>query len=105
MLQINFIRENTELVKQKLAKKHVKNIDDIDNLIRLDEEKRSVQQVAESNQAEANQLAKKIGELMKSGQKEEAEKLKVRTAEIKESSKTIEENLKKLEEDIFVFLV
>jgi phosphate starvation-inducible protein PhoH len=29
MLQINFIRENTELVKQKLAKKHVKNIDDI----------------------------------------------------------------------------
>jgi seryl-tRNA synthetase len=105
MLQINFIRENTELVKQKLAKKHVKNIDDIDNLIRLDEEKRSVQQVAESNQAEANQLAKKIGELMKSGQKEEAEKLKVRTAEIKESSKTIEENLKKLEDDIYNILV
>jgi seryl-tRNA synthetase len=105
MLQINFIRENAEIVKAGLAKKHFKNIIAVDELLQLDEEKRKAQVATESNAAEANQLAKKIGELMKAGNKEEAENIKARTSEIKENSKQLEERLKQLEEEIFNILV
>ena len=105
MLQINFIRENAEVVKAGLAKKHFKNISAVDELLQLDEEKRKAQVATESNAAEANQLAKKIGELMKAGNKEEAEVIKARTSEIKENSKQLEERLKQLEEEIFNILV
>ena len=61
MLQINFIRENAEIVKAGLAKKHFKNINVVDELLKLDEEKRKAQVETENNAAESNQLAKKIG--------------------------------------------
>ena len=105
MLQLNYIRENLDLVKAKLAKKHVKNIADLDVMLKLDDEKKKVKLQVETNQAEANQIAKKIGELMKSGQKEEAEKIKVRSNELKELAKEQEALLKKLEDDIYHILV
>ena len=105
MLQLNYIRENLEEVKNKLAKKHVKNIADIDEILKLDDEKKKLKLQVENNQAEANQIAKKIGELMKSGQKEEAETIKVRSNELKEAAKEQEALLKKLEDDIYNILV
>lgn len=105
MLQIQTIRENLEDVKRKLAKKLVKNLDDLDELLRLDDEKRQLKVSVENNQAEANQLAKKIGELMKAGQKEEAEQLKLRSTELKELARQGEEELKSLEEKSFQILV
>ena len=105
MLQLNYIRENLDLVKAKLTKKHVKNIADLDVMLKLDDEKKKVKLQVETNQAEANQIAKKIGELMKSGQKEEAEKIKVRSNELKELAKEQEALLKKLEDDIYHILV
>jgi seryl-tRNA synthetase len=51
----------------------------------------------ESNQAEANAIAKKIGELMKSGDKAGAETLKAQTAQLKEAGKGLEESYKQLE--------
>lgn len=105
MLQLNYIRENLDLVKAKLTKKHVKNMADLDEMLKLDDEKKKVKLQVETNQAEANQIAKKIGELMKSGQKEEAEKIKVRSNELKELAKEQEALLKKLEDDIYHILV
>jgi seryl-tRNA synthetase len=105
MLQLNYIRENLEEVKNKLAKKHVKNIADIDEMLKLDDEKKKLKLQVENNQAEANQIAKKIGELMKTGQKEEAETIKVRSNELKEAAKDQETLLKKLEDDIYNILV
>ncbi len=105
MLQLNYIRENLDEVKNKLAKKHVKNIADIDEMLKLDDEKKKLKLQVENNQAEANQIAKKIGELMKSGQKEEAETIKVRSNELKEAAKEQEALLKKLEDDIYNILV
>ncbi len=105
MLQLNYIRENLDEVKSKLAKKHVKNIADIDEMLKLDDEKKKLKLQVENNQAEANLLAKKIGELMKSGQKDEAESIKVRSNELKESAKDQEVLLKKLEDDIYNILV
>jgi len=106
MLQINYIRENAADVKKRLAKKHFKNADQtIDLLLQLDEQKRAAQLQVEKNLAEGNSLAKQIGELMKSGKKDEAESIKSRTVELKESSKSLDENLKKLEDELFNILV
>ncbi len=105
MLQINYIRENPEIVKAGLAKKQFKNIAAVDELLRLDEDKRKAQVETENNAAESNQLAKKIGELMKAGNKAEAEQIKQRTTELKEKAKQLEERLKQLEEEIFNVLV
>jgi seryl-tRNA synthetase len=105
MLQINHIRENIDEVKRKLAKKQVKNLADLDTAIQLDDERRSLKLALENNLAEANGIAKKMGELMKNGAKEEAEKQKLRSAEIKEQSKAQEEQLKLLEDKIFHLLV
>jgi seryl-tRNA synthetase len=105
MLQINLIRENIDEVKRRLAKKQVKNLADLDTIIHLDEERKKLKLALENNLAEANGIAKKMGDLMKSGAKEEAEKQKARAAEIKEESKAQEEQLKQLEDKIFQLLV
>jgi len=100
MLQIAFIRDNAELVKAGLAKKHFKQIENVDLILKLDEEKRRAQSELEKNLAESNSLAKKIGELMKSGQKDESENVKAKTAAIKDSIKGLEETSGKLDEEI-----
>jgi seryl-tRNA synthetase len=66
-------------------------------VLKLDEEGRKAKALMESNQAEANAIAKKIGELMKSGDKAGAETLKAQTAQLKEAGKGLEESYKQLE--------
>lgn len=91
MLTIKQIKENTEEVVRRLAKKGFDAKAIIDEVLTLDNERRQSQQSLDSALAEQNALAKEIGGLMKSGQKEEAELKRQRVAELKASSKTIEE--------------
>ncbi len=105
MLQIQTLRENLDEVKRKLAKKQVKHLSDLDTILHLDDKRKQLKVALESNLAEANGIAKKMGELMKTGAREEAEKLKSRSGEIKEQSKGQEEQLKALDENIYQLLV
>ena len=105
MLQINYIRENTADVKKRIAKKNPKHAEAIDEVLKLDEETRNAKRDLENNLAEANQLAKKIGDLMKGGQKDEADKIKARTTELKELNKTLEEKQKQTEQQLFDLLI
>lgn len=106
MLQINFVRENKEEVLKRLAVKNFKDADAIiTKAISLDAERRQIQKDSDDVKAEANSLAKQIGELMKSGKKEEAETIKVRTAELKQKEKTFDDALKAKEEEIHTLLV
>ncbi len=105
MLQLQVIRENAAEVKKRLSKRNPKFADTVDEVLKLDEENRKIKQELEANLAEANQLAKKIGELMKAGNKAEAEGIKVQTTSLKEQSKTLEEKLKASEELLFNTLV
>ncbi len=105
MLQINYIRENTLAVKNGLRKKHFADLSLVDSILKLDEEKRIHQASLETAQAESNLLAKQIGELMKSGKKEEAENLKVNSTKIKDTIKSLEEKVKQLDGVIFNQLV
>jgi seryl-tRNA synthetase len=106
MLQLSYIRENKEDVLKRLAIKNFKDAEIIINsIIELDNNRKSAQRLADDVKAEANGLAKQIGELMKSGKKDEAEILKAKTAELKGKEKEFDETLKNIEQDIHKILV
>lgn len=85
MLNLKFIQENKETVIERLAVKNFDARESVEKIIYLDEQRRKIQQESESKQAEMNRVAKEIGALMKNGQKEEAEKARRETAELKET--------------------
>lgn len=106
MLQLNYIRDNKDEVLKRLAIKNFKDAETIINkVIELDNERRNTQKDGDAIKAEANAIAKQIGELMKGGKKEEAEKQKAKTADLKLREKNLDEALKSIEEDIQKLLV
>jgi seryl-tRNA synthetase len=97
MLQY-IIQENKEDVLKRLAIKNFKDAESIINsVIELDNNRKAAQRQADDTKAEANTLAKQIGELMKSGKKDEAETLKAKTADLKSKEKEFDETLKNIE--------
>ncbi len=106
MLQLAYIRENKEDVLKRLAIKNVKEAEaTITTILQLDEKRKAAQQQADAIKAEANGLAKQIGELMKSGKKDEAETLKVKTVALKAEEKNIDETHSNIEKEIQSVLV
>lgn len=97
MLTLQYLREQTAEAKARINKKHPKHVETIDLVLSLDEEARKAKAAMEANQAEGNAIAKKIGELMKAGDKSGAETLKAQTSQLKEAGKTLEESFKQLE--------
>ncbi len=93
MLQIAFIRENQEKVVTALAKKHMDAKAIVEEIVQLDENRRSTQVELDNTLAESNKLSKDIGEMMKNGEKAKAEILKQKTVALKEKSKDLSEKL------------
>ncbi|WP_456423936.1 serine--tRNA ligase [Lutibacter sp.] len=94
MLQVAFIRENKEIVLKSLAKRNLKNAEELVNKTMLaDEERRTIQTELDAVLAESNKLSKDIGLLFKSGERQKAEILKQKTILLKEKSKELTENL------------
>ncbi len=85
MLNLKFIQENKETVIERLAVKNVDAREIVEKIIALDKQRKSLQQETETRQAKMNSIAKQIGQLMHSGQKEEAEKKRQETTELKTS--------------------
>lgn len=104
MLDIKFVRENTDIVKENIKKKFQDHkIPMVDEVIKLDEEARKVQQEADSLRADRNKLSKQIGALMGQGKKEEAEEVKkqvglnsARLAELEEKETELQAKVKKI---------
>ena len=100
MLRINRIRENKLEIIEQL---NVRNTDFsglIHEIIDLDEIRRSSQHSLDQELSELNQFSKKIGELFKSGNKEEANELKLKTGQLKESIKTLKDQLSSSEKKL-----
>ena len=93
MLQVAFIRENKELVINRLAKRNIDATEMINNVITFDEERRSLQTELDNTLAESNSLSKEIGNLFKSGEVQKANVLKEKTSQLKETSKELSEAL------------
>ncbi len=100
MIQLAYIRENKDDVIARLAVKNIDAKETIDDIIRLDADKRKHQTELETLLAEQNTLAKQIGEMMKSGKKAEAEDLRNRSTAIKEMAKGLEEKQVDLEKQV-----
>ena len=104
MLDMKFVRENPELVKENIKKKFQDHkIPMVDEVIALDEESRAVKQEADNLRASRNSLSKQIGALMAQGKKEEAEEIKkqvsanaARLAELEEKEAELEAKVKKI---------
>ncbi|HUH26151.1 MAG TPA: hypothetical protein VLY87_05955, partial [Flavobacterium sp.] len=84
MLQIAYIRENQEKVVKALAKRNLDAAEMLQKVIDLDEQRRSTQVELDNLLAESNKLSKEIGDLMRNGEKQQAETLKEQTAQSKE---------------------
>jgi len=95
MLQVPFIRENKDLVINRLAKKNIDATSMINDVIALDEDRRRIQTELDNTLAESNSLSKEIGNLYKSGEAQKANLLKEKTSQLKESSKELTETLNK----------
>lgn len=67
MLQVNFIRQQADFVKERLAVKHFSQLNLVDELIALDEKRRKLQFERDELQSKVNAASKEIGNLMKSG--------------------------------------
>ncbi len=105
MLQLNFLRENKQNVIESLK---VKNFDAsiiVDQLIALDDNRKSTQQQSDELLARANSIAKEIGMLFKSGKGAEANVLKEESSQIKEKTKSLQTTLSDIESDIWKLLV
>ncbi|MEQ8324829.1 MAG: serine--tRNA ligase [Vicingaceae bacterium] len=100
MIPIQQIRENTELVIKSLAKRNVDYSSEIKGVLELDLTRKKVQQQVDELLSELNGLSKEIGELFKSGKKDEAEIKKQRTIEIKDKTKALTDKQKELEDQI-----
>jgi seryl-tRNA synthetase len=101
MLQVGYIRENLEKVVAGLEKKKIKNAREIiGNVIEFDQRRRNIQLELDNNLNEANQISKKIGIFYKEGKKDEAEKLKVKTADLKDKSKLLGDKLSHTEQEL-----
>ena len=103
MLDIKFVRDNPEVVKQNIKNKFQDHkLPLVDEVIELDEKNRKIKQEVEALRAEKNSLSKLIGGLMKEGKKDEAEEVKAKVAagnaridELTDEEKTTEEEIKK----------
>ena len=101
MLTLKLISEETDRVIKGLEKKHFNGAREaIDKVLEYDKIRRDAQQKSDATKQQANQLAKKIGQLMKAGDKEAAEQAKNEVANLKAECKAIEEIMEKAQNDL-----
>ena len=98
MLDLNFIRENADLVKGKLVDLNIEA--PIDEILQLDEQRRDVLKDVEALRQERNTGSKAIGQLMREGKKAEAEAQKARMSQIGDQIKDLDETLRQIETDL-----
>ncbi len=97
MLEIAVLRAAPATIKEKLTKKHFAELHLVDEILALDEQRRSIQKETDDLLAAQNVAAKNIGALMQKGEKEAAEAEKAKVATLKEQSKQKEEALAAVE--------
>jgi seryl-tRNA synthetase len=105
MLQVNYIRENKEEVLNRLSVKNFNDTALVNEIIALDDSRKSTQAQADELLAKANTAAKQIGELMRNGKKEEAEAIKTEATQSKDLIKQLQENLASIEDQLYHKLV
>lgn len=105
MLQLQVLRQNPQGIKEKLAIKNFKEVDLVDEIIALDDQRKKLQADFETTQSKVNSTSKEIGQLMAKGQKEDAEAKKQEVASLKSSLQPITDKLGETEKQLHDLLV
>ena len=101
MIDIKFLRENPDAVKENIKKKFQEHkLGLVDEVIELDDKRRAAQQEADEMRAKMNQASKQIGALMGQGKKDEAEAVKAEVADLKQKIKDLEPVEKELADKV-----
>lgn len=101
MIDIKFLRENPDIVKENIKKKFQdEKLPLVDEVIELDKKSREAQSEADDLRSKMNKISKQIGALMGQGKKEEAEAVKKEVADIKEKIKDLEPKEKELSDKV-----
>lgn len=100
MLQLQYLRENTQEAIDRLKKRNIDADAAVNKAIELDEIRRKAQQESDQLLAEVNVASKQIGALMQAGKKEEAEAAKLNVGSIKENIKKLEEAKSQAENEL-----
>ena len=101
MIDIKFLRENPDVVKENIKKKFQDSkLPLVDEVIELDAQLRKAQQRGDSLRADRNRISKEIGGFMAKGQKEEAEKAKVQVKEFSDELAALEKQEEELSEKV-----
>ena len=102
MIDIKLIRENPDMVKENIKKKFQDyKLELVDKILELDKKNREIKLKGDELRSSRNSLSSQIGNLMRSGNREEAEKIKSQVNEINEKlvdNEKLEEELKALRE-------
>ena len=97
MLQVNFLRQNTELAKKKLAIKHFANLNLVDEVIAIDDQRKLLQASFDDIQSKVNAASKEVGGHMAKGEKDKADALKNEVAEWKKQIEPLKEQMAAVE--------
>jgi seryl-tRNA synthetase len=100
MLQVALIRNNPELVKERLAIRNFKELNLVDSIISLDDKRKKLQFEFDETQAQINSASKEIGQLMAKGEKDSAEEKKQQVATLKSSLQPINSKLTEIEKTL-----
>ncbi len=105
MLQLAQLRIDPELVKERLAIKHFSQVQLVDDIIQLDDERKKLIFQFDENKAKINAASKEIGVLMKTGNKEAAEQKKAQVEIWKDENEPIQEKRNAVEQQLEELLV
>ncbi|CAI8372248.1 MAG: Serine--tRNA ligase [Flavobacteriaceae bacterium] len=100
MLEINFIRENKDLIVDSLSKRNIDSSSVIESVIDVDAKKRKIQTELDNILHQSNLISKEIGDLFKQGHVNKASVLKEKTVELKEASKKLNEELNSVKSNL-----
>jgi seryl-tRNA synthetase len=100
MLQVAFIRQHTALVKERLTIRNFKDLQLVDEIISLDDERKKLQVDSENTQSKLNVISKEIGQMMAKGQKEEAEGKRQEVAALKASLQPLADRLSAVDKQL-----
>lgn len=100
MLQVAFIRQNVDFVKERLAVRNFPEPQLVDSIVRLDDQRKKLQLESDTTQSRINALSKEIGHLMAKGNKEAAEQKKTEVTALKAALAPIAGQLTEIEEEL-----
>ena len=100
MLEINFIKENKDLVVKSLSKRNLDSSFMIESVIEIDIKKRKIQTELDSLLHQLNLISKDVGDLFKKGLQKDAQILKEKTVKLKENSKKLNDDLITTKQDL-----